>query len=452
MSIHIKLVKTIKTNSVDAFNPTIWAQESLMVLEQSVVAANLVHKDFNSEIKDLGDTVSTRRPAKFTAARKGPNDNVAVQDATATNVSVVLNQQLHTSFLIRDTEQSKSMADLVATYLVPAVKSLARQMDLIVLGQIPRFNVNAQGKLGTALTKEQIITTRTKMDNLLVPDDGVGRNFILTPIMEGQLLGISEFTNAEKIGDQGTSMREASLGRRMGFDFYKSQLAGSVTSAQAVVTGAVNNGAGYAVGVTAVTVDGFSAAITNGSICTIDGQPYQVASTTGGSTPTVITIASPGLRFAVADNAVVKVTASGTVPAIAAANYGSIALTAGGIVRGQPVSLGSNIYTAIDGSTGATLILDRPNVAASSNADVIGFYPNGEYGFAFHRNALALVSRPLALPRSGLGAMSAIASSDGLGLRVVQTYDGNKQGTLVTVDLLCGVEVLDVNLGVPVFA
>jgi hypothetical protein len=32
-------------------------------------------------------------------------------------------------------------------------------------------------------------------------------------------------------------------------------------------------------------------------------------------------------------------------------------------------------------------------------------------------------------------------------MRVVMTYDGNLQGHLVTCDLLCGVKVLDINLG-----
>jgi hypothetical protein len=73
--------------------------------------------------------------------------------------------------------------------------------------------------------------------------------------------------------------------------------------------------------------------------------------------------------------------------------------------------------------------------------------PAGDYNFAFHRNALALVTRPLAAPAAGTGALSFVASYNGLSMRVTITYDGTKQGHLVTCDLLCGIKTLDRRLG-----
>ena len=40
-----------------------------------------------------------------------------------------------------------------------------------------------------------------------------------------------------------------------------------------------------------------------------------------------------------------------------------------------------------------------------------------------------------------------MANYNDLSIRVTMTYDGNAQGTLVTVDTLMGVKVLDVLLG-----
>jgi hypothetical protein len=70
-------------------------------------------------------------------------------------------------------------------------------------------------------------------------------------------------------------------------------------------TGAVNNVAGYTVGAVTIACDGFAAAIATGSRIKIGSQYYTVASTVGGATPTSITIAAPGLRVAVVDNAVI---------------------------------------------------------------------------------------------------------------------------------------------------
>lgn len=58
---------------------------------------------------------------------------------------------------------------------------------------------------------------------------------------------------------------------------------------------------------------------------------------------------------------------------------------------------------------------------------------------AFHRDALALVSRTLALPKGKTGANAATANYKGLGLRVVYDYDINKKQDVVSVDFLCGI-------------
>mgnify|MGYP007100102798 FL=1 len=61
-------------------------------------------------------------------------------------------------------------------------------------------------------------------------------------------------------------------------------------------------------------------------------------------------------------------------------------------------------------------------------------------GIAFHRHAVALVTRPLAAP---LGAeQAAIAEYKGLGLRVVKSYDISTKKDIVSVDLLYGIDTL----------
>lgn len=64
-----------------------------------------------------------------------------------------------------------------------------------------------------------------------------------------------------------------------------------------------------------------------------------------------------------------------------------------------------------------------------------------EVGVAFHRTAVALVTRPLALPRGARNA--AIASYKGFGLRVVYDYDIKLKQDVVSIDCLYGVKTLD---------
>jgi hypothetical protein len=166
-------------------------------------------------------------------------------------------------------------------------------------------------------------------------------------------------------------------------------------------------------------------------------------------------VAAPGLTHAVAHSAVVKVVQRGAV------NYsGNYAIGYDGYIVyasfttipcvGQMVSFGTDptspLYTIID-ITATTMLLDRPLTVALTNGDAINPAPAGEYNFAFHRNAMALVIRPLASPRAGVGALSSAVTYNGASMRATITYNGTKQGHLVTLDMLMGVKVLNSSLG-----
>lgn len=64
-------------------------------------------------------------------------------------------------------------------------------------------------------------------------------------------------------------------------------------------------------------------------------------------------------------------------------------------------------------------------------------------GLAFHRDAFALVTRTLAVPRGVASNQAAVANYKGLGLRVIYSYDTNKKQDVVSIDLLCGFKTLD---------
>jgi hypothetical protein len=72
--------------------------------------------------------------------------------------------------------------------------------------------------------------------------------------------------------------------------------------------------------------------------------------------------------------------------------------------------------------------------------------PTTEVNVAFHRTAVALVTRQLELP---LGAAnSAILNYKGFGIRVVYGYDQAKKKDIVSLDTLYGVKTLDITRAV----
>lgn len=478
-----KLLKTLSFVAFDndfdtndrAWVPQHWAQETLMILDENMVVGHLVHSDFSDEIASFGDIVNTRKPGSFTARRKGVNDDVTIQAATAVNVPVKLDQHVHTSFLIRDGEESLSFKDLVAMYLRPAAKSLAEHIDRILLGQVYQFLDNQIAIDPDSTTddiKDLMLDTRKKMNDNKVPVDG--RNMIMTSATETEALKLDMFLSAEKVGDDGTALRKASLGEKVGFQTFmcqnaSSMLTGEVTTPAGDAAGDVNGG--ETVGSLTVTVvtDAVNDSIGQpGKYVTFedDGGVYRLASLSS----TVLTLDRP-LLSDLADNTDVNYYDTGLVnlgdhSGVSAYPIGydkEINVAGSGVTpqvgqlvafatSGAPDTLIAGEYCIITIADGADagdffITLDRPLEVALIEGDIIDYGPKGNYNFAFDRNALALVVRPLAMPKAGTGALAGVSSFNDLAMRVVITYQGVGQGHLVTLDLLCGVKILDVDRG-----
>lgn len=448
-------------NSLSPFNVQLWAQEGLAILLENMVMGMLVHRDFDPLIQKYGDTVNVRKPTELAAKRKTNADSVTVQNVSAINIPVKLNQQIHVSYLIKDGEESVAFTSIVDDFLRPAMEANARFIDRVLATQVYQFLPNIGGSLmGMTLdnAKKYILDTRKVMNtNKAWSND---RNLVLGTDAESTMLEVEQFTDAYRVGDDGSALRKASLGQKLGFDILMSQNMPFVTpQTTGVVTGAINHAAGYAPGATSFTVDGLAAAITAGTWLTIAGDmtPLRVVSTTGGTTPTGIVVAQ-GLQTAVVDNAVISLYPVGATGAaydfddVTQLGYAKEIAVTGFTVApqiGQGVTFGSSpiVYGIIDVNGTAGFTLDRPIDADIANAATVNLLPSGGFNFGFHPNAVSLVTRPMATPRNGTGALSANMEFMGMTLRVVITYDGNKQGHLVTLDILAGVKPLDLALG-----
>ena len=456
-----KIWNPVFANTITALIPEVWAQEALMVLEATAVGIHFVHRDFKDEIAQFGDTVNAHRPGSRTMKRKANSDAVTSSDVTATNVAVVLNQHLYDSFVIKDGEESMAFKDLRAMYLVPAIESLNQGIDIMLMSQVYHFMTNAVGKLGTDLDKAAVIAVETKFNTLKVPPSQ--RFGLLTPQAKGQLSGVADFTNAEKIGDAGTNVREGSLGKLYGTNWMLAQNAPAIAAGNTVLTSALT--AGKAAGTTVLAVTAFLAEWDGyvGGWLTVAGDmtPQKIISIDAATE--FVTI-SPGLRRACVDTAVVTAYQVGALDEAHAAGRVS-ALSYDGFTvspqQGQLMSISTvgaveawniNSMASLAGPSTTAALTDIPVANAHLDDALVGIGPAGNYSLCLHPNAIAFVNRPLAAPMAGAGALSYVANYNGLSIRVVITYDGSAQGHRVTVDMLAGVKVLDTNLGIPLLS
>lgn len=454
-------------NDNDAYIPEIWAMESLQILNENTVMAQMVHRDFSNEVANFGDTVNTRKPANFKIKRKTGNESVATQDAQSPNVPVQLNMHLPISFVLYDGESSKSFKDLVEVYLKPAVQAAARGVDRSLLGQAYKFistPTRRSGRLqnlSSATAHDYVIEAMSVLDKNLCPEDG--RKLVVTPDSKAAILKTELFVSAEKRGDGGSALERAVMGTLSGFDIVMTQNASApLLSGSETLGGTVDNAlAAGSGGVQDITTDG-NQIVNVGEFFVVEGndQPTYVVAQTDNATDTSDVTLNEVNKFATGATApFTRYVAADVDQAYAVGWAGDIIIdghaTDKNIQRGQLIAFGvganRRTYTVIEAtltsSTSTTIVLDRPLEVALANNDLAFPGPAGSVNFAFHRNALALVTRPLALPRQGSGALSGLAAEGGVGIRVVMTYDGVAQGTRVTADLLYGVAVLDTALG-----
>jgi hypothetical protein len=450
-------------NDTSAYVPEWWANETLAVLYEELVAANLVYREFENELSKYGDVVNTRRPNKFVAYTKTDLDDVTLQDATATNVRVPLDQHIHTSFMIRDEELSKSFKDLINEFVRPAAQSLAQSIDRRLLGRAAvEFSVNSAGKLGeldSTNAVDYLLDLREVMNVNLAYSSG--RNLLITTSVETEFLKNDKFTSAERVGDDGTALREASIGRKLGFDIFMCQNVNGITDLNSDVDPGTTSATSAAGSSTLTTGNADIGATTNGSFVTVegDGQINVISSHTGSTT--AITLVNP-LKYDVASGAVVRAYKAAAVNGTQNAGYAKDINIDGhsankGPQVGQLIAFGTGgsrhtysvVLTSAVSSTETKVWLDRPLDATITNDDPAFPGPAGSICPAFHKNAIALVVRPLVAPPSNSGA-NATSMSDpdtGLAMRVTMQYQGMKQGMLVTMDLLCGIAPLDTDLG-----
>ncbi len=199
--------------------PNIIAKEALAVLRNNAVMANLVHRDYSKEfVSGVGDTITIRKPAKFEA--KEFSDSIEIQDATENGVSIKMDKHLDVSFAVTSKQMSLDIASFSEQLLVPAMQAFADKIDKYLIeleADITNRVPHAEGAFAPA----DIIAARKFLTDNAVPT--INRNLVVGSQADADLLSNELFVSAEKVGDNGTALKEASLGRKFGFDIYTDQ-------------------------------------------------------------------------------------------------------------------------------------------------------------------------------------------------------------------------------------
>ena len=210
--------------AVTNFIPELWSARLLQSLEKTHVAANLVNRDYEGEIRQQGDTVHINMIGAITVRdyTKG-SDIVAPEELSTTDQTLVISQAKYFNFQIDDVDAAQVAGSLMDSALARSAYALKDAADSYILKTIADglLTENTIGSsAAVALTKdniyENIIKLRLILDRNNVPLEG---RTIVIPEAYALLLQDSRFVSGD-IGSE--ALRSGYIGSVAGFEIYES--------------------------------------------------------------------------------------------------------------------------------------------------------------------------------------------------------------------------------------
>ena len=211
--------------AVTNYIPELWSARLLQSLEKTHVAANLVNRDYEGEIRQQGDTVHINMIGAITVRdyTKG-SDIVAPEELSTTDQTLVISQAKYFNFQIDDVDAAQVAGSLMDSALARSAYALKDAADSYILKTIADglLTENTIGSsAAVALTKdniyENIIKLRLILDRNNVPLEG--RTIVIPPEAYALLLQDSRFVSGD-IGSE--ALRSGYIGSVAGFEIYES--------------------------------------------------------------------------------------------------------------------------------------------------------------------------------------------------------------------------------------
>lgn len=218
--------------TINNFIPQIWAARLLANLNEAHVFAGLTNRDYEGDIRNVGDTVKINSLGRVTIGSYTKNSNMdAAETLTDAQTTLVIDKADYFNFQIDDIDRVQQKPKVMDEAMREAAYGLAREVDT-ELAKIhtltPADNkVGADGnkaKLGLVLTAgsalyDYLVDLKVKLDENNCPDDG--RRWVVVPAWaHGALLKDSRFINATEMGN--TIRSNGLIGRAAGFNVHMS--------------------------------------------------------------------------------------------------------------------------------------------------------------------------------------------------------------------------------------
>ncbi|MGO8242951.1 P22 phage major capsid protein family protein [Rhizobium johnstonii] len=405
-------------NSV-AKQVSVFAKESLKILENTLVMTKKVYVDLDTEFTQTingykkGDTVSIKRPADFTV-RDGAVRSV--QDVVEGSTTMTINKQkgVDVNFTSKELTLDIDESGVRERVLKPAMIQLANQVDMDIMAlykDVPSW-VGTPGN--TINSYADFSKAPERMDELAVLQND--RTSVLSPADYWGMLGSQTGLYINQPAND--AYRMAKLGMIGDVDTYMSQNVPTHTTG---------------VGTGSPTVNGASQDVTYLSV----KDTYQSSLITTAWTASTTGIVKQGDIITIAGVFAVNPVTKATLPFL------------------RQFVVKADVNSA--GAGAATLTLSPPIIASGSqqtvsaapaNGAAITFLGTGATNYRqnlfFHKNAFAFTAVPMEMPAAVYNGSR--QSYKGISIRLIPVYDSTNDVAGWRYDILYGVKTLDARL------
>ncbi len=163
-------------SSQSLLTPSIITRESLVMLENNLVSAALVNRQFENQFHKIGTVLTVRKPNRFTVS-SGPG--LSIQNISEPSTTITINQQKHVDFQFSSQDLTLVVEEFNERYVKPAMAELANVPDFDVLTNFNQL-FNVVGSPGTVASSFQsLANVGQRMDEAGAPQ--AGRVLILGP-------------------------------------------------------------------------------------------------------------------------------------------------------------------------------------------------------------------------------------------------------------------------------
>lgn len=379
--------------SQSLLTPSVITKETLVQLENNLVFAGKVNRQFENQFVKIGDTITVRKPNRFTVSDGAA---LVIQNINEPSTSITISNQKHVGFLFSAKELTLTVEEFSERYLKGAALALGNKVDFDLAALYSQVN----NEVGTPATVPNNFTflaaVGQRMDEGAVPQDG--RCLVINAATNWSMAAALSTLYVRSVAEPALKGFLAAIAN---FEIFLDQNVNTLTSGNYAGTGVVNG------------------ANQTGSSILTNGWTANRTLFNGGE---VITFAG--------------------VNAINPVNYQSTGALANFVITGPVTS---------DGAGNATLTISPAIVTSGAYQTVSASPANGAAvsvisgaansvlakNLGFVRDAFGLVTVPKELPE-GVD-FAARETYKNISIRIVRAYDINNDVTPCRLDILYGV-------------